>query len=274
VTILTQILERKAEEVERAKARVAPAEMQRRAMMVAEPARGFRDALLAAEAPAVIAEVKRRSPSKGEIRADFEPVSCAREYASNGAAALSVLTDEHYFGGRLDFLAKIRAEVSLPLLRKDFTIDPYQVDESRVAGADAILLIASALSEERLPQLYERARELELDVLVEVHDEAELERALAIDADLIGVNNRDLSTFTTDLSITERLAAELAKMSKADVPQAARRALLVSESGIRDRDDIERLEGAGARAFLVGESLMREPDLGSALRRLRTGGIE
>ena len=271
MTILAEILERKAEEVERAKARTAPAEMQRRAKMVAEPTRGFRDALVAADEPAVIAEVKRRSPSKGEIRADFEPVSCAREYAANGAAALSILTDEHYFGGRLDFLAKIRAEVGLPLLRKDFTIDPYQVDESRVAGADAILLIAAALSEERMPQLFERARGLELDVLVEVHDEAELERARVMGADLIGVNNRDLASFTTDLSTTERLAKALGEGSD---PGAIDAVVLVAESGIRDRADIERLQEAGARAFLVGESLMREPDLGWALRRLRTGIAE
>ncbi len=271
MTILAQILERKADEVERAKARIAPAEMQKRAKRVAEPTRGFRAALVAAEQPVVIAEVKRRSPSKGEIRPDFEPVACAREYAENGAAALSVLTDEHYFGGRLDFLAKIRAEVCLPLLRKDFTIDPYQVDESRVAGADAILLIASALSEERMPELFERARGLELDVLVEVHDEAELERARAMQADLIGVNNRDLATFTTDLSVTERLAEVLAEGSN---PGATDAVVLVAESGIRDRADIERLQGAGARAFLVGESLMREPDLGSALRRLRSGTVE
>lgn len=269
MTILAEILERKAEEVERAKTRVAPAEMQRRAKMVTEPVRGFRDALLAAESPAVIAEVKRRSPSKGEIRADFEPVSCARDYAEGGAAALSVLTDEHYFGGRLDFLAKIRAEVSLPLLRKDFTIDPYQVDEARVAGADAILLIASALSKERMSSLFERARGLDLDVLVEVHDETELDCARAIDADLIGVNNRDLATFTTDLSITERLAEALVDGGG---PEAMDAVVLVAESGIRDHDDIERLKGAGARAFLVGESLMRQPDLETALRRLRTGG--
>lgn len=268
MTILAQILERKAGEVERARAQIAPAEMQRRAREVAQPPRGFRDALIAAETPAVIAELKRRSPSKGEIRPDFEPVACAREYAANGAAALSVLTDEHYFGGHLDFLAKIRAAVSLPLLRKDFTIDPYQVDESRVAGADAILLIAAALSGERMPQLFERARGLGLDVLVEVHDEAELEAALAMEADLIGVNNRDLATFTTDLSITERLAAVIAERSD---PGGMGAVVLVAESGIRGRADIERLQRAGAHAFLVGESLMREPDLGSALRRLRTG---
>jgi indole-3-glycerol phosphate synthase len=156
-------------------------------------------------------------------------------------------------------------------LRKDFMIDPYQVDESRVAGADAILLIASALSQERMLELFDRARGLGLDVLVEVHDEVELERALDIDADLIGVNNRDLASFTTDLSITERLAESL---SQRDEPGALDSVVLVAESGIRDRSDIERLQRAGARGFLVGESLMRESDLGSALRRLRTGAAE
>ncbi len=268
MTILDEILEHKVGEVERAKSRVAPAQMRRQAREAASVPRGFRDALIAAEAPAIIAEVKRRSPSKGEIRPDFEPVACAQQYAAHGAAALSVLTDEHYFGGHLGFLAKIRAEVSQPLLRKDFMIDPYQVDEARVAGADAILLIAAALPAERMRELSEYARELSLDVLVEVHDEPELDRALALGADLIGVNNRDLATFTTDLATTEHLASVMAARG---TPPGQGAVVLVAESGIRDRADIERLQAAGARAFLVGESLMREPDLGSALRELRMG---
>lgn len=266
MTILGEILAHKAVEVEAAKLLISADEMRDRARSTVEPTRGFRAALASGETPAVIAEVKRRSPSKGEIRADFEPVSCARQYEANGAAVLSVLTDEHYFGGHLDYLAKIRAEVALPLLRKDFTIDSYQVDEARASGADAILLIASALAQEQMSALYDHARSLGLDVLVEVHNEAELERAMAIEATLIGVNNRDLATFTTDLAVTERLAAVLFAGAEPDGD-----VLLVGESGIRDRADIARLETAGARAFLVGESLMRESDLGLALRTLRTG---
>jgi indole-3-glycerol phosphate synthase len=271
VTILDEILASKASEVESAKGRISPAEMRQRALDTSEPTRGFRKALTLAPAPAVIAEVKRRSPSAGEIRPGFEPVACAREYAENGAAVLSVLTDEHYFGGHLDFLAKIRSEVSLPLLRKDFTIDPYQVDEARAAGADAVLLIAAALTGEMMRELAEQARALCLDVLVEVHDEAELDRALAMNADLIGVNNRDLATFTSDLAVTERLAAVLAERGD-DLAQG--RLVLVAESGIRNRADIDRLFEAGARAFLVGQSLMCQPDLGLALRDLRTGKRE
>ena len=268
MSILDEILERKAGEVEAAKARVSAAEMRERALAVSDPTRGFRRALSESDAPAIIAEVKRRSPSKGEIRKDFEPVSCAQAYASGGAAALSVLTDEHYFGGHLDFLAKIRAEVSQPLLRKDFTIDSYQIDEARAAGADAILLIAGALPEDSMPELAVHARALGLDVLVEVNREAELDRALAMDADLIGINNRNLEIFETDLATTERLAHLLAERKPGALD---REVLLVSESGIRNRSDIDRLERAGARAFLVGESLMRESDLSRALRTLRTG---
>jgi indole-3-glycerol phosphate synthase len=258
VTILDEILDHKRGEVAAAKGRVAPAALAARAEAVAEATRGFRRALERAPAPAVIAEVKRRSPSKGEIRADFEPVGCARAYAEGGAAALSVLTDERYFGGHLDFLAPIRRAVSLPILRKDFTIDAYQIDEARVAGADAVLLIVAALDPERLRALRARAVELGLDALVEVHDERELEAALGAGADLVGVNNRDLRTFVTDLTVTERVAA-----------RAPKGVLLVAESGIARPADVARLAKAGARAFLVGESLMREPEPGRALRVLR-----
>ena len=269
MTILDEILARKREEVEAAKARIDAAEMASRAQDCVEPTRGFRTNLAAGDAPVVIAEIKRRSPSKGVIRADFDPVRCACDYAEAGAACLSVLTDESFFGGHLDYLGKIRAAVSLPLLRKDFVIDPYQIDESRVAGADAILLIVSALEVSRLKELRDRARELDLDVLVEVHTEDQLETARGIGADLIGVNNRDLETFTTNLANTERLAALLG--SEIDGGREAR-TLLVAESGIRDREDIRRLEAAGARAFLVGESLMAESNLIAALRRLRGVG--
>lgn len=258
MTILDEILAHKATEVAAAKVRVSAAELAKRAETAAEAPRGFRRALERGPVPAVIAEVKRRSPSKGEIRRDFEPIACARAYAAGGAAALSVLTDERYFGGHLDFLLPIRRAVSLPILRKDFTIDPYQVDEARVAGADAVLLIVAALDPPRLAALRARAAELGLDALVEVHDERELDQALAAGAELVGVNNRDLRTFVTDLTVTERLAA-----------RAPAGTFLVAESGIAKAADWERLAKAGARAFLVGESLMREPDPGIALRRLR-----
>lgn len=269
MTILDDILAHKAKEVEVAKTRVSPDALAEQASTSGEPTRGFRAALAAGAPPAVIAEIKRRSPSKGEIRADFEPVACAEQYAAHGAAALSVLTDEHFFGGHLDFLAAIRRAVSQPILRKDFTIDTYQIDEARVSGADAILLIAAALTTAQMKTFRAHAHGLGLDVLVEVHDEAELARALECEPDLLGVNNRNLATFTTDLATTERLAEELERRAGGAV--ASGEVLLVAESGIRDLADIERLQAAGARAFLVGESLMREPDPGAALTVLRTG---
>jgi indole-3-glycerol phosphate synthase len=262
VTILDEILDTKRREVTAAAERVAPEEMAARAEACGDAPRGFRRALAAGAAPAIIAEIKRRSPSKGEIRPDLQPVACARAYAAGGAACLSVLTDESYFGGRLSHLADVRQAVTLPLLRKEFIIDDYQVDEARAAGADAILLIVSALTREELSSLSKRARRYGLDVLVEVHDEAELDVALECGADLVGVNNRDLATFETDLAVTERLAPRL-------LAGAGDSALLVAESGIHTPDDVERLAACGARAFLVGESLMREPDIEEALKRLR-----
>ncbi len=269
MSILDEIIERKRDEVAQAKLLRSAAEMASRAREMAEPPRGFRAALANGEAPAIIAEVKRRSPSKGEIRSDFDPVDCARAYATHAAACISVLTDEHYFGGHLDYLEKIRREVAVPLLRKDFTIDPYQIDEARVFGADAILLIVAALSPGQVGDLRGHAQSLDLDVLVEVHDEAELDFALDVGADLIGVNNRNLKTFVTDLAVCERLAARMDGRLARGTEEGI---LLVAESGIADRADIARLEAAGARAFLVGESLMRQPDLGRALVELRTGG--
>ena len=260
MTILDEILDSKRGELERAVRRTPPEQMRRRADAAQAPTRGFRQALQGAPRPVVIAEVKRRSPSKGLIREDFEPVRCAEAYAAAGAAALSILTDEPYFGGHLDHLARVREAVSLPLLRKDFVVDAYQIDEARVAGADAVLLIVSALAPEDLARLAERARALGLDVLVEVHDEAELEIALGAGADLIGVNNRDLRTFEVDLGVTERVARRL---------RGAGGVVLVAESGIAGPSDVQRLEKAGANAFLVGESLMREPDIGRALATLR-----
>jgi indole-3-glycerol phosphate synthase len=262
VTILDEILAHKRSELELAQRALPAADLAGRAEALAEPTRGFREALRRAPRPRIIAEIKRRSPSRGEIRPDFDAVACARAYAEAGAAALSVLTDERHFGGHLDHLEKVRRAVELPLLRKDFLVDPYQVDEARVRGADAVLLIAAALpgaaGARRLAALRARAAGLGLDALVEVHDEDELERALAAGADLVGINNRDLRSFETDLSTTERLAPR--------VPQGV---VLVAESGIFTPRDVARLEAAGAQACLVGEALMREADLGAALRRLR-----
>jgi indole-3-glycerol phosphate synthase len=255
MTILDEILAHKRVELDEARRRVAPAALAQRAA-VAAPPRGFRRALLG-RGPRVIAELKRRSPSKGEIRPDFDPVAIAKAYEAGGAAALSVLTDERYFGGSLAVLAAVRAVTELPLLRKDFVIDAYQIDEARAAGADAVLLIVAALAPAELARLLEHARSLGLDALVEVHDEAELDVAKAVGADLIGINNRDLRSFVTDLAVTERLAKR--------VPEGA---LVVTESGISGPEDVARLARAGAGAFLIGESLMREADPGLALRRL------
>ena len=258
MTILDEILARKRTEVELAKSRLAAAELARRANSHAASPRGFRRSLAEGAAPRIIAEIKRRSPSRGEIRSPFDVAACARAYFEGGAAALSVLTDEHYFGGSLEYLGVARAAAPLPILRKDFVVDPYQVDEARVAGADAVLLIVAALDDATLRGLGRRAAELGLDALVEVHDESELDRALEAGARLIGVHNSDLRSFSVDLSVTERLARRV----PADV-------LLVAESGIFEGAQIRRLEAAGARAFLVGESLMRESDPGLALRNLR-----
>lgn len=260
MTILDDILARKRVEVGRAMQALPAAQMAARADAVREPTRGFRRALRESEAPAIIAELKRRSPSKGLIRADFDPVKLARGYEAGGAACLSVLTDEHDFGGRLEYLAMVRAEVSLPLLRKDFVVDAYQIDEARVAGADAVLLIVAALRPDELARLHAAARARDLDVLVEVHDERELAVALDAGARLVGVNNRDLRTFEVDLATTERVAAALPP--GLDV-------LFVSESGIGGPEDIRRLLDCGAEAFLVGESLMRQGDVTRALEALR-----
>lgn len=256
--ILDEILKHKALEVQAAKRSLPLAELQAR-LSDADPIRPFTDALRwhATSNTAVIAEVKKGSPSKGIIRTDFDPVGIARCYSSAGAACLSVLTDERFFFGRLEFLTAIRQEVALPLLRKEFIVDPYQVYEARVFGADAVLLIAAALDDAALGELAGLARDLQLDVLLEVHDEAELERALRVPTPMLGINNRNLQTFHTDLGVTERL-----------LPQIPSDRLVVAESGIRTREDICRLQKAGAGAFLIGESLMREEDIAGKLSEL------
>ncbi len=221
------------------------------------PTRSFAAALRRPGEVRLLAEIKRRSPSAGDIREGAEPTSVARAYQAGGAAAISVLTDGPFFGGSLEDLVRVRAAVELPLLRKDFVIAPVQISEARAAGADAILLIVRILDDERLGMLSSFARALDLDVLVEVHDEGELERALAIGASLIGINNRDLSTFRTDLALSLDLA-----------PTVDPAITLVGESGIRTADDVRRLGAAGVDAVLVGESLMRQPELEVAARAL------
>lgn len=226
------------------------------------PCRGFKTALkdLKSRSMGLIAEVKKASPSKGLIRADFDPVAIAKAYESAGANCLSVLTDKPYFQGSNDYLQQVRTAVDIPILRKDFTIDPLQIYEARVIGADAILLIAAILTKEQMQEYRQLALDLGMDALVEVHDEEELERAVAIDADMIGINNRDLRTFVTDLQVSERLMR--------DLPQDV---LKVSESGISHYDEIEQLRTYGTNAVLVGEHFMRQPDVEQAVYALMEG---
>lgn len=253
--ILDDIVRDKRADLERAKATVPLTELRERPLF--RTARhGFRVAL-AARPRAVIAEVKKASPSRGIIRADFDPVAIATSYADNGAAAISVLTEARYFQGHLDHLAAIRQAVAVPLLRKDFLFDAYQLYEARAFGADAVLLIVAILSDALLQELLWLAEELNLTALVEVHDRAELERAVRTGARLLGINNRDLRTFHTTLATTERL-----------MPAVPPDALVVAESGIKSVADMERLERVGVRAFLIGESLMRAPDPGARLHEL------
>lgn len=256
-TILDQIVETKWREIAAAKVAVPEARLERQTGAM-YPARGFTAALRSPGAMHVIAEVKKASPSAGVIRADFDPVQIARTYERHGASCLSVLTDEPYFQGHLSYLNNVRQAVRLPLLRKDFILDRYQLLEARLAGADAALLIAEILPGDRLAELHRDAVACGLDVLVELHDAEELPRVLASGATLIGVNNRDLRTFQTRLDHTLDL-----------MPRFPAGVTVVSESGIRTADDLHRLAAAGVSAVLVGESLMRAPDIGAALDALR-----
>ena len=251
--ILDDILARKREEVDARRRTVSLAALRERPLY-GEPRRGFRAALGGRPAPAVIAELKSASPSRGVIRSAYDPPAIARGYAAAGATALSVLTDREFFGGTLDHLSAARAASGLPCLRKDFLIDPYQVDEARAAGADAVLVIAAAVDDAQGRELMAAAAAAGLDVLVEVHAEDELEWAIAARATMIGVNNRDLATFKVSLETTERLASR--------IPAGA---LLVAESGIRSAADLARMVRAGAQAVLVGEAFMERPDPGTAL---------
>ena len=221
------------------------------------PTKDFRAAIAQSGNINLIAEVKKKSPSKGIIREDFDPIQIAETYAKNGAAAISVLTDVRFFDGRLDYLSSIRQVVDVPLLRKDFTIDPYHIYQARVAGADAILLIVAALTKDQLREFMDIAESLSLASLVEVHTDTELEIALDVEAEIIGINNRDLRTFHTDLATTFSLQ-EFLPTGK----------VVVSESGIYTRADVESLREAGVDAILVGESLMRSPDIGEQVRKL------
>ncbi|MBA3581580.1 MAG: indole-3-glycerol phosphate synthase TrpC [Gammaproteobacteria bacterium] len=257
--ILQKILNHKAQEITERAARVSLKAMSERAAIAGAP-RGFRQALsnkIAAHQAAVIAEIKKASPSKGLIREDFEPISIARSYAAGGAACLSVLTDEAFFQGHDDYLVQARAAVELPVLRKDFIIDAYQIYEARALGADCVLLIVAALGDAVLAELLGLIRHLNMDALVEVHDAEELQRALAVGSDLIGINNRNLRTFETSLDTTINLLSA--------VPDNV---LLVTESGIHTHADVAKLRAADVHAFLVGEAFMRAPEPGQKLAEL------
>ncbi|MFN7157500.1 MAG: indole-3-glycerol phosphate synthase TrpC [Erythrobacter cryptus] len=257
---LAQICATKREEVATRRAAISRAELEARAR-AASPPRGFEAALrqrTGAGGLALIAEIKKASPSKGLIRADFHPAEHAAAYEAGGATCLSVLTDSPYFQGHEDYLVAARSACRLPVLRKDFMVDPWQCLEARSIGADAILIIVAALSDQQMVEIEAAARAWGMDVLVEVHDEAELVRALThLQSRLIGVNNRDLKTFTTSLAVTERLA-----------PLMPPGTLVVGESGINSHADCQRLVAVGVRAFLVGESLMRADDIALATAAL------
>jgi len=255
-TILDKIVADKQREVAAAKTR-APEEQLREALAAAPPVRDFFAALDGRGTIRLIAEVKKASPSKGVIRADFRPLEIARTYQRHGAACISVLTNGPFFQGSLDDLRQIRAAVEVPLLRKDFIIDPYQVIEARAAGADAVLLIAECLDDRRLRTLHEAIVSLGMTPLVELYEPANLPRVLAAGARLIGINNRDLRTFEVDLEHTIRVRRE--------IPAVYR---VVGESGIRHRADAQRLQAAGVDAMLVGETLMARADIGAAVDEL------
>jgi indole-3-glycerol phosphate synthase len=253
--ILQKIVENKRQEVARQK-EILPIGELRQMLADRPPTRDFEGAIRNRDC-AVIAEVKRSSPSKGRIREDFNPVEIAGIYEDHGASAISILTERKFFEGNAAYVPQIRRAVRLPLLRKDFIVDPYQISETRVLGADALLLIARLLEAGELRDFIGFASELGLAALVEVHDEADLEKAVSSGAGIVGINNRDLATFRTDLDVSVRLARR--------IPQGI---AVVSESGINSRGDVETLMREGIHAVLVGESLMREKDIGKKLREL------
>lgn len=257
--VLARILEHKREEIAERRRATPQAALEARAVD-APAVRAFASALrstIDAGEPAVVAEIKKASPSKGVIRAEFEPAAIAASYAAAGAACLSVLTDERFFQGHDSYLAMARDAAALPVLRKDFTLEAYQLYEARVLGADCVLLIVAALDAERLRELHHRARELGMDALVEVHNRAELDIALSLDPPLLGINNRNLETFETHLETTYALLGQ--------IPEST---LVVTESGIHTPEQVAELRARGVNAYLVGEAFMREHDPGAALRRL------
>ena len=260
MSILSEILSNKRKELKRSVAAVSLETMKKAARSLPRKRRALSKALRASRAIAVIAEIKRRSPSKGLLRKDFEPARIAKQYERGGASALSVLTDKKYFGGAPEFIARVKRVTRLPVLRKDFILDEYQVYESRLLGADAILLIARALTPGKMRRLYRIATELGLDTLFEVHDEAELKKVLPLKPEIVGVNNRDLCSFKVSLDVSARLSRRIPKQ-----------VLFVSESGIGSAEDLRAVRSFGAHAVLVGESLIREKNPGQALKRLLGG---
>ncbi len=255
--ILDDIVAKRLEQLSREKKKISPGEMEKRALEEKRPVLDFYGALKM-EGLSVIAEVKKASPSKGLIREDFHPAAFAKAYEKGGAAAISCLTEEHYFQGSSDYLREVRQAVSLPILRKDFIIDPYQIYEARVIGADAILLIAALLDTEMLVSFMSISKSLGLYCLTEVHNETELQSAVKAGADIIGVNNRDLKTFRVSLETTKALAGQLPD-----------KVVKVSESGIGSREDMKMVRQYGADAVLIGETLMRSGDMEQELRRLQ-----
>ncbi|MDX2021572.1 MAG: indole-3-glycerol phosphate synthase TrpC [Deltaproteobacteria bacterium] len=256
MAILNQIIERTRADLSVRQAAVPVEALQERAKHQAPP-RPFAQALRRSGQITCISEVKRRSPSAGWIRETADAVDVARRYQAGGAAAISVLTDQPFFGGTLDDLVQVKAAVDLPILRKDFMIDPYQVVEARAFGADAILLIVAALPDATISQLLAQAHDLKMDVLVETHDEAEIARALSVGASLIGINHRDLRTFAMDMDLAVRMRSK--------IPNDR---ILVAESGLKTSADVARMKAGGIDAVLVGEGLMRQQDPGQALRQL------
>lgn len=254
--VLSKIVAHKRSEIEQAKSRCSEEELTAQ-LADTPPARDFVLALQSAETIGLIAEVKKASPSAGLIREDFDPVEIATIYESNGAACLSVLTDEHFFQGHLDYLKAVRKAVSIPVMRKEFILDRYQILEARVAGADCCLLIAECLDDDELHDLYGYTRELGMHALIEIYEPGNLDRVLRLNPPMVGINNRNLRTFVTSLSHTTDLIER--------VPEGT---LLVSESGIHSADDVKMLHAAGVQAILVGETLMRSDDIGAKVREI------